>query len=106
VTKAIIDPGICGFIAEVVAKTEGDKCSLEITCDCEPIQKMAVELTQVDPMEEIGFHRDGPRTLRMFAKHCPHPSCPVPAGILKAVEVESGLALPKDAKIEIVSSGQ
>ena len=105
-TKAIIDPGICGFIAEVVATTKGDMCSLEITCDCEPIQEMAKELTQVDPMEEIGFHRDGPLTLRMFARHCPHPSCPVPAGILKAVEVESGLALPKDAKIEIVSSGE
>lgn len=105
-TKAIIDPGICGFTAEVVVTSEGDMCSLEITCDCEPIQEMAKELKQVDPMEEIGFHREGPLTLRMFAKHCPHPSCPVPAGILKAVEVESGLALPKDAKIEIVSSGE
>jgi hypothetical protein len=104
VAKAIIDPGICGFIVEVVAKTEGDKCALEITCDCECIQNMAEELKLVDPMEEIGFHRDGPLTLRMFAKHCPHPSCPVPAGILKAVEVESGLALPKDAKIEVISS--
>ena len=99
--KAIIDPGICGFMAEVVAKTEGGMCSLDIKCDCEPIQEMAKELAQVDPMVEIGFHGDGPLTWRMFAKHCPHPSCPVLAGILKAVEVESGLALPKDAKIEV-----
>ena len=103
--KAVIDPGICGFITEVVATMDGDQCSLAITCDCEPIQNMAKELTAVDPMEEIGFHREGPLTLRMFAKHCPHPSCPVPAGILKAVEVEAGLALPKDASIEVTRSG-
>ena len=103
--RAIIDPGVCGFMAEVVATMEGDMCSLDIACDCEPIQKMAKFLTQVDPMVEIGFHREGPLTLRMFAEHCPHPSCPVPAGILKAVEVEAGLALPKDASIRVMRSG-
>jgi hypothetical protein len=37
----------------------------------------------------------------MFSKHCPHPACPVPSGILKAVEVAAGLALPRDASIVI-----
>jgi hypothetical protein len=32
----------------------------------------------------------------MAAKHCQHASCPVPSGIIKAIEVASGLALPKD----------
>ena len=103
-SEAIIDPGICGFLAKVNAKMEGEMCSLEITCDCEPVQKMAEELAQVDPMVEIGFHGDGPLTLRMFEKHCPHPACPVPAGILKAVEVAAGLALPKDASIKVMRS--
>ena len=104
--KVVIDPGICGFVANVTAKMEGDMCSLEIACDCEPVQKMAKELAQVDPMVEIGFHRDGPLTLRMFAKHCPHPACPVPSGILKAVEVAAGLALPKDASISVMKSSE
>lgn len=100
--KAVIDPGICGFVAEVVATMgEDEMVGLEIACDCEPIQEMAKELRQVDPMVEIGFHREGPLTLRMFRTHCPHPSCPIPAGILKAVEVEAGLALPKDASIKV-----
>jgi hypothetical protein len=102
--NVIIDPGICGFVADVNAKMEGDMCSLEIICDCEPIQEMARHLPQVDPMTEIGFHGEGPLTLRMAAKHCPHPACPVPAGILKAVEVAAGLALPKDASIKITKS--
>jgi hypothetical protein len=37
----------------------------------------------------------------MAAKHCKHAACPVPSGIVKAVEVASGLALPKDASIKV-----
>ena len=65
---------------------------------------MAKDLTQVDPMAEIGFHGDGPLTLRMSAQHLPHAACPVPAGIVKAVEVAAGLALPKDASIRLIKS--
>ena len=101
-SEATIGPGICGFVAEVKATMEGEMCSLEIACDCEPVQEMAKDLAQVDPMVEIGFHGDGPLTLRTFAEHCPHPSCPVPAGILKAVEVAAGLALPQEASIKVV----
>jgi len=39
-------------------------------------------------------------TPRLAAEHLVHPACPVPSGILKAIEVESGLALPKDASIK------
>ena len=28
-------------------------------------------------------------------------SCPVPSGIIKAIEVAAGLALPKDASIQV-----
>ncbi|MFZ7112533.1 MAG: DUF6951 family protein [Desulfatiglandales bacterium] len=30
--------------------------------------------------------------------------CPVPVGIIKAVEVKAGLALPKDAVISVVGT--
>lgn len=96
--------GICGMITEIRA-TSGDplkKVHLEINTRCEGIQKLAEELKEVDPMEEISFRGDGPRTLRMAAKHCKHTACPVPSGIIKAIEVASGLALPKDASIEVV----
>jgi hypothetical protein len=102
--KAVIDPGVCGFVTEVVATMDGEMCTLEVVSDCEPIQVMAEALPQVDPMTEIGYHGDGPATLRMAVKHCPHPACPVPAGILKAVEVAAGLALPKDASITLTKS--
>lgn len=39
--------------------------------------------------------------MRLAAKHLRHAACPVPAGIIKAVEVAAGLALPADATIKI-----
>ena len=75
--------------------------NLEINTRCESIQKLAGVLKVVNPVEEISFSGDGPKTLRMAARHCKHTACPVPSGIVKAVEVASGLALPKDASISV-----
>ena len=96
--------GICGMITEIRATSNDplEKVHLEINTRCDNIQKLAQELKAVDPMQEISFHGKGPRTLRMAAKHCKHAACPVPSGIIKAIEVASGLALPKDASIQVL----
>ena len=39
-------------------------------------------------------------TFGLAAEHLVHPACLVPAGIIKAIEVEAGLALPMDASIK------
>jgi len=48
----------------------------------------------------------GPLTLLLATKHCPHTACPVPVGIIKAIEVEAGLALPADATIRLSKSDE
>ncbi|MEJ2102429.1 MAG: hypothetical protein P8X68_21025 [Desulfobacterales bacterium] len=95
--------GICGMITEIRASSgeKPDKVRLDINSRCEGIQKLAQELNAVNPMEEITFKGKGPRTLRMAAKHCKHTSCPVPSGIIKAIEIASGLALAKSASIQV-----
>lgn len=98
-TEVTIDPGICGFMAKAKAEMNGEMCALKIACGCEHIRIMVDELKEVDPMTEIGFHPESPAILKTFATTCPHPSCPIPSGILKAVEIEAGLALPKNASI-------
>jgi hypothetical protein len=80
---------------------EGTKVKLSIESECQAIQDLAAELTEVDPFQEITFRGSGPRSLEMGAKHCYHTACPVPVGIIKAVEIEAGLALPKDAVIKL-----
>lgn len=99
--KAEISSGICGHVTTVEAKMDGKVCKLATTSDCKAIQQLAQELTEVNPLQEISSKRATPQTLQMGQKHCFHAACPVPVGIIKAVEVEAKLALPKDAVIKV-----
>ena len=98
---AEIESGVCGFGATVNTQMDGNKVKIEIDSECQAIKDLAAELTEVDPFQEITFRGSGPRSLEMGVKHCYHTACPVPVGIIKAVEVEAGLALPKDAVIKL-----
>lgn len=99
--KAEIFSGICGFSAVVKTKMDGAQVTIAVDSDCDAIQRLGDELKAVDPWQEITFRGEGPLTLKMGVKHCYHPACPVPVGIVKAIEVEAGLALPKDATIKL-----
>ena len=99
--SAEIDSGICGFSATVRTRADGKTMRIEIESDCPHVQSLAEELTSVSPFAEIGFRGEGPETLRLAAKHLAHAACPVPVGIIKAIEVEAGLALPREASIKV-----
>jgi hypothetical protein len=101
VTEAKIEPGVCGFTTTVKAEMRGSECFLTIESDCTAIQKLAEHLQKVDPVEEISFRRSVPRILQAGMELCPHAACPVPVGIVKAVEVEAKLALPADVRITL-----
>ena len=98
---AEIRAGICGFTTTVEVRMVGTTCELSIASDCSAIQRLAAALKEVDPLREITFRGDGPQVLRAAAATCRHPACPVPVGIIKAVEVEAGLALPADVSITL-----
>jgi hypothetical protein len=99
--KANVQAGICGFKTVVETRMEGDACQISIESECPSIRRLAAELTEVEPFQEISYRRKMPLTLQAAAKNCPHAACPVPVGIIKAVEVEAGLALPADVSIVI-----
>jgi hypothetical protein len=99
---AEIDAGICGFTTTVHAKSEGARTMrIDIESECGHIKELAAALTEVDPFREITFRGKGPATLEAAREHCAHAACPVPVGILKAIEVEAGLALPRDVTIRV-----
>jgi hypothetical protein len=101
-SKTIIEPGVCGITTTVEVTTAGKRnCSININSDCPNIQKLASVLTEVDPFKEISFRGEGPTVLKLGAQYCSHPACPIPVGIIKAIEVEAGLALPRDVTIQI-----
>ncbi len=97
--SAEIDSGICGFCTTIRSRSDGSVVRLEIESTCPHVNELGEHLTEVDPWREISFRGEGPLTFRLAAEHLAHPACPVPAGIIKAIEVEARLALPKDASI-------
>ena len=99
--KAEIHSGKCGFQTSVEARSIDEKCELTIQSDCESIRRLAENLTEVDPFQEISYRGEGPLTLKKAAECRLHTACPVPAGIIKTIEVACGLALPMDAHIKI-----
>lgn len=99
--SAVIDSGICGFCTTVRTTSDGARTvRVEFETDCPHVAKLAEVLREVDPYREITYRGDGPLTLKLAAEHLVHTSCPVPSGIIKAIEVAAGLALPKDATIK------
>ncbi|MCO6453554.1 MAG: hypothetical protein J5I90_22420 [Caldilineales bacterium] len=102
--KVEIDPGICGLPTTVRAQMDQEtyRCHLQIESECAAIRKMAIDLQEVDPFQEIALRRgDGPLTLLKGKEYCSHSACPVPVGIIKAVEVAAGLALPSDVTMKV-----
>jgi hypothetical protein len=99
--KAEILPGNCGFTTTVETTMDGDVCKITLVSDCKVMQKLALELTEVNPYQEISFRRGTPQILQMGAKYCTHSACPVPVGIIKAVEIEAGMALAMDVTIKL-----
>ncbi len=102
--KVEIDPGICGLPSTVWAELDPStyRCSVRVESECASIRKLGAELAEVDPFQEISLRRgDGPLTLRKSQELCSHSSCPVPAGIIKVIEVAAGLALPADVHMKI-----
>lgn len=99
--KAEILSGICGFKTEVTTRMESDNCLVSIESDCPSIRKLSAQLTTVDPFAEISFRGELPLTYQLAFQSCPHAACPVPSGIIKAIEIEAGLALPADVSIKL-----
>ena len=101
-SKVCVEPGICGFLTTIEAKSE-DSMNVDLVIDsqCEYIKKLSNELTTINGYNEI-FAKFGEGEISKAAnKHCSHGACPVPSAMLKAIEVVCSLALPKDVKMII-----
>ena len=101
-----IQAGICGFVTMVHAEDMGDyTASFRLESDC-PNWKKVDEILggkEINVMSELFKNKESKmlnsQVLDVSLATIPHVSCPVISGILKALEVSVGLALPKDASI-------
>jgi len=99
---AKIAAGICGEHTTVTAILLDEyQVKLEFETTCPFIENLAEELQEVNAWNEISFRRGIPETIQKGIEYCTHAACPVPVGVVKAIEVAAGLALPEDVTIEL-----
>lgn len=105
-TKVIVDPGVCGFSTTIeVANVAKRRVRIAITSDCEMVTKLGESLAEVERWEVFKQHADC--EIYKDASRCSlHATCPIPIAVLKAIEVEAGLALPRDVVIHFDTIGQ
>jgi hypothetical protein len=84
-----------------VKKKDKKTFTLAITSDCEMVERLGKEIPELDFMDAFKRLPENP-AYKKAASCLKHVSCPVPCGILKALEVEAGLNVPKDCVIQFV----
>ena len=78
-----------------------------ITSACDEITAMNPDLARVQwkgKGHEVFKRMTESVVYQSAARHIRHTACPIPAAILKAIEVEVGIALPKDVTITFTNS--
>ena len=101
-TSVIVNSGGCGFTVTITAEKDKEKkIAISLATDCKMVQKMLADIAIVDHRVPLIGFRDNPVYLSA-AKHLKHTACPVPSAILKAIEVEAGLNVSKDATIVFI----
>ena len=101
--KVEVFSGICGFTTRIeVEEKEKYMAICRMEGQCPNCSKVAAILGEepLNVMNEL-FRKGQSKVIETCRANLPHISCPVPAGILKALEVGTKLALPADASIKL-----
>ena len=101
-TRVKIEPGVCGLSTKVTAESEdGMEVKVKIYSACKAVQQMAKDLGEDFDAYEVCLCHPGENEFYDYAKeHFPgHAACPTIAGIIKCIEAECKLALPRPVSI-------
>ena len=102
-----IEPGICGLNTSVhVFMTQKKYVGIAIESDCDQVTAFGGELNILNMNDVIGNPITKNPVYEKAGKCNLHASCPVPCGVIKAAEVELGLALVKDVRIVFQNDNQ
>lgn len=87
-------------IVELVQKDK-KTFAVKVTSECKMVGKLGEELGELTMMDAFKRLTDNP-VYTKGAACLKHAACPVPSGILKALEVEAGLAVPRDVSMTFI----
>ena len=101
--KVTVEAGVCRMKTVVVARAnpETGMVDLDIQSDCPNILKMSWFVKPVCPYTEVEAAMIETDIYKVASEAVPHAACPVPCGIIKAIEVAGGLGLKRDVFIKI-----
>ena len=100
-TRVEVNPGVCGLLCTIeVERIAKRTVKIAVTTDCEMVSELGESLMEAElgeimqqPVESVVYRA---------ASQCQlHAACPVPSAIIKGVEAETGLALPRDVAMHI-----
>lgn len=84
--------------AKIFVEKRGSIINVNIESECDDVKAFLANLKSLDVKDVIKpFVKN--RIYEEAAKFIRHPACPIPCAILKAIEVELGLALKRDVHI-------
>jgi hypothetical protein len=102
-----IESGICGLETEISAcRIQKKSVGIAIKSDCKQVMALESQLRKIDMMDVIKTPINKNPIYEKAGRCNLHSSCPVPCGIIKAAEVELGLALMKDVGISFENDKQ
>lgn len=98
-----VNPGVCGFTSVLKIESEDmQMATVSVETECSHIKELVASLGELDSFVEcLGKFGKGELSEKATLL-CKHAACPIPTAILKAIEVECGLALPRNVEIEIL----
>ena len=101
-TRVVVNPGACGMESTIeIEKKDSMTYAVKVGSECEMVLKLGKEVSELTMMD--AFKRALENPVYTKAATClRHVACPVPSAILKALEVEAGLNVPKDVSITFV----
>ena len=101
--KLKVNPGVCGLETVItVVSEDGSEAEVSVESKCPAVKKMIDALEQPVDAFEACFVKPGNGPVYEAAENLNHGACPVPSAVLKCIEAECNLALPKDVSMEFV----
>lgn len=102
-TAVKVTPGCCGLDTTVQARSDDMQFArVEIKSACPHIMAMAHEIELIDSFIECFVKIGEGQVYRAARRYGIHPMCPVPCAVLKCVEAECRLAVPRDVEIRFI----
>ena len=100
-TRLTVNPGVCGFVCTLTAeKNDDEEIIIRAETACPAVKKMMEDLEQPLEPYEVCFGKPGNGPVYEAAENLAHASCPIPSALIKCIEAESNLALPKNVSFE------